>query len=371
MLSTQSYFQVKTIKVNLGERSYPIWIDNGLLRRISELLDPRTGHQWVIVTQTTVRNLYAHKLTEVLKSAGLDVSTIIIPEGEEAKTLSEVESIYKQLLELNCDRTTLLLALGGGVVGDVTGFVAATYLRGVDYLQVPTTLLAMVDSAIGGKTGVNLPQGKNLVGAFYQPIGVVVDPELLQSLPRRDVISAMGEILKYGAIRDRDFFEKLRQNMDSLLSLDDEELLLMAIVRCCEIKADVVSHDEQESDLRRILNFGHTVGHALETVAGYGILQHGEAVTYGMFAAGQISHELGFLNNQDYELLVSTIRKLPLPKLPDLNPEAVLEAIRYDKKVKAGRLHFVVLKGLGNAIVTDYVSDEQIINVIKDGDMVC
>lgn len=364
---------MKTIKVNLGKRSYPIFIDNGLLRRIPELLGPRTGHQWIIVTQATVRNLYAYKLTEVLKSAGLDVSIIIIPEGEDAKTLSEVESIYQQLLELNCDRSTLLVALGGGVVGDVTGFVAATYLRGVDYLQVPTTLLAMVDSAIGGKTGVNLPQGKNLVGAIYQPKGVVVDPELLQSLPRRDVISAMGEILKYGAIRDRDFFEKLRQNMDSLLSLEDEEFLLKTIVRCCEIKADIVSLDEQESDLRRILNFGHTVGHALETVAGYGILQHGEAVVYGMIAAGQISHELGYLNQQDHILFASTLRKLPLPKLPELSPEAVLsagsfgEAIGHDKKVKAGRLHFVLLEGLGNAIVTDEVSDEQIIHVINDG----
>ena len=365
--TSRSYFQVKTIKVNLGKRSYPIWIDHGLLRLIPELLGPRTGQQWVIVTQTTVRNLYAHKLTEVLKSVGIDVSTIVIPEGEKAKSLSEVESIYEQLLELNCDRSTLLVALGGGVVGDVTGFVAATYLRGVEYLQVPTTLLAMVDSAIGGKTGVNLPQGKNLVGAIYQPIGVVVDPDLLQSLPRRDVISAMGEILKYGAIRDRDFFEKLRQNMDSLLSLKDEEFLLKAIVRCCEIKADVVSHDEQESNLRRILNFGHTVGHALETVAGYGILQHGEAVTYGMIAAGQISHELGYLNQQDHELLISTLRKLPLPKLPDLNLKAVLETIGHDKKVKAGRLHYVVLEGLGNAIITDEVSDEQIMNVIKDG----
>ena len=349
---------MKIIEVDLHKRSYPIWINNGIINQIPDLFDFHDKRKWIIITQQSIQDLFGQKVIKRLTSAGLNVTTLVIPEGEEAKSLSQVESIYHGLLEHNCDRSSILVAFGGGVVGDVTGFVAATFMRGIEYLQVPTTLLAMVDSAIGGKTGVNLHEGKNLVGAFHQPRGVIIDPELLHFLPDREVTSAMGEILKYGAIRDRAFFERLKENILSLLSLDNSILLKEAIIRCCEIKAEVVSHDEHETDLRRILNFGHTIGHALEITTGRGDLKHGEAIAYGMIAAGQISHDLGYLVREDLDLLISTIRSLPLPKLSKVDSKILLETIKYDKKVKTGKLHFVVLKGLGNAVITDRVTDE-------------
>lgn len=349
---------MQRIDVALGDRSYPIWIGSGILKQIPKLFRFSDERKWIIITQQSIQHLLGNRLNKILDLAGLDVSIAIIPEGEEAKSLSQIEAIYHRLLDKNCDRSTVLIAFGGGVVGDVTGFVAATFMRGIDYFQVPTTLLAMVDSAIGGKTGVNLPEGKNLVGAFYQPKGVVVDTDLLFHLPEREIISAMAEIVKYGAIRDRDFLVHLNEQINSLLSLSNDTLITRAITRCCEIKADIVSQDERENNLRQILNFGHTVGHALETTLGYGILKHGEAVAYGMMAAGDISHALGYLNREDLDLLVTTIKNLPLPKLENLDTETLLEVIQHDKKVKAGKLHFVILEGLGNAMVTDQVSDK-------------
>jgi len=356
---------MKRIDVGLDDRSYPIWIGSGILGQFSDLFHSYRDRQWAIITQQSIQNLFGEKLIESLNSAGFNVIVVVIPEEEKAKSLSQVESIYHSLLEKNCDRSTILMALGGGVVGDITGFVAATYMRGIDYVQVPTTLLAMVDSAIGGKTGVNLPQGKNLIGAFHQPRSVVVDIELLQNLPDREVISAMGEMLKYGAIQDREFFMRLKENMNSLLSFENETLLIDTIGRCCEIKADVVSRDERESDLRRILNFGHTIGHALETTVGFGILKHGEAVAYGMIAASYISHDMGYLNRKERDLLESTIRNLPLPELMQIDTTTLLETIKHDKKVRAGKVHFVVLKGLGNAIVTNQISDDSLVRAME------
>lgn len=356
---------MKRIDVGLDDRSYPIWIGSGILGQFSDLFHSYRNRQWTIITQQSIQNLFGEKLIESLNSAGFNVIVVVIPEEEKAKSLSQVESIYHSLLEKNCDRSTILMALGGGVVGDITGFVAATYMRGIDYVQVPTTLLAMVDSAIGGKTGVNLPQGKNLIGAFHQPRSVVVDIELLQNLPDREVISAMGEMLKYGAIQDREFFMRLKENMNSLLSFENETLLIDTIGRCCEIKADVVSRDERESDLRRILNFGHTIGHALEKTVGFGILKHGEAVAYGMIAASYISHDMGYLNRKERDLLESTIRNLPLPELTQIDTTTLLETIKHDKKVRAGRVHFVVLKGLGNAIITNQISDDSLVRAME------
>lgn len=356
---------MKTIDVNLGKRSYPIRVEKGLLNRIPEVLSTFGERKWIIVTQKSVLAVAGTDFLKSLDSGGIDAGLITIPEGEEAKSLSQAASVYRRLLEQQCDRSTLLVALGGGVVGDVTGFVAATYLRGVDYVQIPTTLLAMVDSAIGGKTGVNLSQGKNLVGVFYQPRAVIVDPAILRFLPLREMASALAEVLKYGAIQDREFFMNLKSNMSSLLSLDNMDYLTEVIERCCKLKADIVSQDEREGDLRRILNFGHTVGHALETASSYKVLKHGEAIAYGMMAAGEISFNLGFLPQEDRELLGSTIRQLPLPELPQLEPEELLQTIRHDKKVRAGRLRFVVLGGLGDAFVTDIVSDENILEAVR------
>jgi 3-dehydroquinate synthase len=355
-----------TLQVDLRSRSYPIWVEPGLLDRLApRLADLNHGQQWVIITQPTRTHTYARRLQEHLRRAGLTVALLTIPSGEQAKRLTQVEELYSRLVELRCDRSATLLALGGGVVGDVTGFVAATYMRGIPYLQIPTTLLAMVDSAIGGKTGVNLPYGKNLVGAIYQPRAVVIDPLLLRSLPERERISGLAEVLKYGAIRDAGFFREVSHNLEALLAVEDMDLVQQVITRSCAIKAEIVARDEQERDLRRILNFGHTIGHALETDTGYGVLRHGEAVAYGMLCAGKLSHTRGWLAGEEWSLLRDTIRRLPLPELPDLDRERLLQTVRRDKKVRAGVLHFVLLEKLGSAVVVDDVTEPDLLIALE------
>ena len=356
---------METIKVNLAERGYPIWIDRQLLNQLPDLLaDNWQNKQIVVITQPLLAEQYGQKLTGALSKRGFNATLLLLPAGEEAKALVQVEDLYRQLLELNCDKDTLLLALGGGTVGDVTGFVAATFLRGISYIQVPTTLLAMVDSAIGGKTGVNLPQGKNLVGSIYQPQAVAVDPAVLATLPHWEVVSGLAEVLKYGAIRDREFWFYLSANLDALIALGQEPLL-EAIRKSCAIKAGIVVQDEHEQDLRRILNFGHTVGHALENLSGYGQLTHGEAVALGMLCAGEISHRRGLIDDDDWRSLSTTLRRLPLPDSPSIAGAKVLDVIRRDKKVRSGRLHFVLLEGLGKAVIVDDVTDEEIIQSLE------
>ncbi len=356
---------METIKVNLTKRSYPIWIDQQLLDQLPNLLaDNWQNRRVVLITQALLAEKYGQQLTAVLKRRGLKTELLLLPAGEKAKTLKQVENIYRQLVDLKCDKETLLIALGGGTVGDVTGFAAATFLRGLAYLQIPTTLLAMVDSAIGGKTGINLSQGKNLVGAIHQPIAVAIDPGCLESLPQRELISGMAEILKYGAIKDREFWSYLSANLAAILN-QHQELLLSAIRKSCAIKAGIVAEDEHERDLRRILNFGHTIGHALENLSGYGHLTHGEAVALGMLCAGQISHQRGLLDESDWQSLETTLRRLPLPELQLSNPTDLLAVINRDKKVRSGRLHFVLLKGLGTAVIVDDVTDAEIIQSLE------
>lgn len=350
-----------TIPVELGKRSYPIHIQPGLLDNIVDLLSSLDrNQQWIIITQTSLLERGGRHLEEMLRNAGMAVKTIIIPTGESAKTISEIEVIYEQLVEHQADRSAMLLALGGGVVGDVTGFVAATFMRGIDYVQIPTTLLAMVDSAIGGKTGVNLPQGKNLVGAIYQPAMVCIDPTFLNSLPDRERISGLGEILKYGAIRDAEFFNFVSNNLSTPVIGSDSKMITRAIIRSCEIKTAVVEQDEREGDLRRILNFGHTLGHALEAYTGYTYFRHGEAVALGMLAAGWISHKRKILSDNELSRLSSAVNQLPLPPVPSLDPVQLLPIIRRDKKVRSGKLHMVLLNGLGKAVIEDGITDDEI-----------
>ena len=281
---------MQTISVPLQNRSYPIWIENGLINTLPELFKPlNQGQRWVLFSQAEIFIHYGATLVNSLKNDGFSVESIIYPDGEEAKSLTALEGIYSQLIEMGCDRSSTFLALGGGVVGDITGYIAATFMRGVDYIQIPTTLLAMVDSSIGGKTGVNLPEGKNLVGAIWQPKAVVIDPELLHSLPKREVTSAFGEVIKYGAILDRELFDLISENLDDLINLKNPTLIMEVISRCAKLKADIVAEDEREGDNRRILNFGHTIGHALETHFGFDTLRHGEAIAYGMLVAGKLS----------------------------------------------------------------------------------
>jgi len=357
---------VQSISVPIQNRSYPIWIENGLLVKLPELLKPMNQNQkWVIFSQNAIISLYGNNLRESLKSAGFQVELVVLPDGEKAKSLSTLEGIFSQLMGIGCDRSSTFLALGGGVVGDAAGFIAATFMRGVDYIQIPTTLLAMVDSSIGGKTGVNLPAGKNFVGVIWQPKAVVIDPKLLESLPDREISSAMGEVIKYGAILDRDIFDLIASNLEDLLNLANPELLMEVIGRCAKLKADVVAEDEREGGKRRILNFGHTIGHALETNFGFDMLRHGEAVAYGMLAAGKLSIEDGRMKNEDFELLEEIIGKLPLPVLPEFDPNDILQIMQRDKKVRDRKIHFVLLEELGKAVIVDDVAKRSIINAME------
>jgi 3-dehydroquinate synthase len=357
---------MQTISVPLQNRSYPIWIEKGLLIKLPELLKPMNqGQKWVIFSQNEIISLYGNSLYKGLKSAGFQVELVVLPNGEKAKSLNELEGIFSQLISMGCDRSSTFLALGGGVVGDATGFIAASFMRGVDYIQIPTTLLAMVDSSIGGKTGVNLLDGKNLVGAIWQPKAVVIDIELLKSLQEREITSAMGEVLKYGAILDRNLFEVVAENLNDILNLSKPELLTEVIGRCAKLKADVVVEDECEGGKRRILNFGHTIGHALETHFGFETLRHGEAVAYGMLAAGKLSNEDGRLEIEDFELLQTTIKKLPLPKLPEFDAENILKIIQRDKKVKDRKINFVLLEAIGKTVIVDSIEKESIIKAME------
>ncbi len=353
---------MNTINVNLGDRSYPIHIEQGLLEKIPAILsDYNHGQKWVIITQDRLMELFGNQIKEKLCNNNFECIAINIPTGEPAKSLEEYQAVVSKIIAAKCDRTATILALGGGVVGDVAGFVAATFMRGIEYFQIPTTLLAMVDSSIGGKTGINTAEGKNLIGAIFQPKGVLIDPDILQTLPQDEISAGLGEVIKYGAIWDKEFLLNVSSWLDNPVSFPLEK----AIARSCQIKADVVAQDEREVGLRRILNFGHTIGHAIETHVGYGKIRHGEAVSYGMQCAGWISNQLGFLPEEEVDTLISTIHKLPLPKLPELIPKEINYYVRNDKKVINGVLHFVILEKLGKATTSDTVDDNLIAQSLK------
>jgi len=358
---------LQTISIPLQSRSYPIWIENGLINKLSELFAPlNQGQIWVIFSQEKIFNNYGATLVNNFKNAGFRIESVILSDGEESKSLSSLEEIYSQLINHHCDRSSTFIALGGGVVGDVTGFIAATFMRGVDYFQIPTTLLAMVDSSIGGKTGVNLPYGKNLVGTIWHPKAVVIDPDILISLPQREVTSALGEVIKYGAILDKELFNLISENLDNLINLKNTTLLAKVIARCAKLKAEIVAEDEREQGKRRILNFGHTVGHALETHFGFDTLRHGEAIAYGMLAAGMLSINYSGLKVDDYKLLHDAIQKLHLPLLPKFDTKVILNIMQNDKKVQSGSLHFILLEDIGSAIVQENISEQSIINILGD-----
>jgi 3-dehydroquinate synthase len=339
----------ETLHVGLGKRSYPIRIGEGILGEIgSELLAISFPKRIAVITNPLVGRLYGAIVLDALRAEGFSPVCINIPDGEEFKTLATVSTVYDELMAAGFDRGCGVLALGGGVVGDLAGFVAATFLRGIPFVQIPTTLLAQVDSSVGGKTGVNHPLGKNLIGAFYQPRLVLIDVSTLASLSPRDYQAGFAEVVKYGVIRDQAFFFELAAHVGKLC--DHEPLALVtAIKRSCQIKADIVERDEREDGLRAILNYGHTFGHAIENLAGYGEYRHGEAVAIGMVVAAQISAALGLCTLQE----VAAIRQLLLDfKLPVVSPEysaeKLLEAIGRDKKVHSGLLRMVLNRGLGD-----------------------
>lgn len=345
---------MRTLNVDLGDRSYPIYIGENLLAK-PELLTPHIlGQQVCIITNQTVAPLYLSALTNVL--ADYQVDTLVLPDGESFKTLSTVNDIFDKLLTARHNRTTTLIALGGGVVGDMTGFAAACYQRGVGFIQVPTTLLAMVDSSVGGKTGVNHSLGKNMIGAFYQPRCVLADTLLLQSLPQRELSAGIAEIIKYGLISDYPFFEWLEANLDALLR-GDREALAYAVERSCKNKADVVAQDEHEGGIRAILNFGHTFGHAIETAQGYGNWLHGEAVAAGMVMAADLSWRRGSITEQELERIKNLLTRANLPvKAPaEMTPDQFKQLMGVDKKVLDGRLRLVLLDAMGQAIITSEI----------------
>lgn len=342
---------MKTLNVELGQRSYPIHIGRGLLGDTTLLAPHLRGQRLVVVSNETVSPLHGDRLRSLL--AGHPVTWIDLPDGEQFKTLATVESILTRMLEARLDRGSTLIAFGGGVVGDITGFAAAIYQRGIDFIQVPTTLLSQVDSSVGGKTGVNHPLGKNMIGAFHQPRAVLIDIDTLRTLPVRELRAGVAEVIKYGLIEDAEFFAWLESNIDSILALAPEALI-EAIHRSCACKADVVAADERESGRRALLNLGHTFGHAIETGMGYGHWLHGEAVGTGMAMAARMSEAMGWLREDERERAERLIARAGL----QLHPPEEIDAARFrelmaiDKKVMDGRLRLVLLKAIGSAVVT-------------------
>ena len=353
------------VNVELKERSYPIHIGAGLLTN-SDCYPLQSGNKVMIVTNPTVAQHYLSTVTDSLEKIGCLVEHVLLPDGEQYKTLDSLNLIFTALLKANHGRDTTIVALGGGVIGDVAGYAAASYQRGVRFIQIPTTLLAQVDSSVGGKTAVNHELGKNMIGAFYQPTAVIVDTLTLKTLPKREVNAGLAEVIKYGAILDFPFFQWLEQHIDDLVVLD-QNALQQCIARCCQLKADIVARDETEKGDRALLNLGHTFGHAIETYLGYGNWLHGEAVSAGCMMAAALSEKLGDLTPHDVARLEKLLARANLPTVsPDgMTAQDYLPLMMRDKKVLNGKLRLVLLKALGQAYVATDVPQEQVIDAIN------
>ncbi len=355
---------IKTLTVDLGDRSYPIHIGSGLLSK-SELIQPHImGATTVTVSNVTVAPLYLDKVHQLINQ---DANTdIILPDGEEYKNLETLNEIYTQMLESRCDRKTTLLALGGGVVGDVSGFASASYQRGINFIQIPTTLLSMVDSSVGGKTGVNHALGKNMIGAFHQPQCVIIDIDTLNTLDDRQLSAGIAEIIKYGYINDIEFIHWLDENMDKLLARDSEALTY-AIYHSCNHKAKIVAADEKEAGQRALLNLGHTFGHAIETGMGYGKWLHGEAISAGMVMAAELSKEHGWVSASDVDSIRALLSKANLPIEPpkEINATQFSTLMSIDKKVQDGVLHLILMKSLGESFICSDFDKEALSRVLS------
>lgn len=355
---------IHELRVSLGERSYSIEIGSGTLSDGVRILPFIKHGKAVVVSNTTVAPLYLSSISDALKKSGVDVLEIVLPDGEEFKTWETLNVIFDALLSKHCERSTTLIALGGGVVGDMGGFAAACYQRGMPFIQVPTTLLAQVDSSVGGKTAINHPLGKNMIGAFYQPRLVLADISTLNTLPDRELRAGIAEVIKYGLIRDLPFFVWLEENIERLLARD-QAALAFAVKRSCENKADVVAADERETGERALLNLGHTFGHAIETGLGYGVWLHGEAVAAGTMIAAELSKRLGWLPGDDVSRVERLFLRAGLPvRAPELGGEKYLELMRHDKKVEGGKLRLVLLKKIGEGVLTDVANEDQIAQAI-------
>lgn len=357
---------MKTLNLDLGDRSYPIHIAPDLLGQSELIRQYIRGGSAFVVTNTTVGPLYLDKIEQALD--GLKFDSIQLPDGEEYKNLDSMNLVYTRLLEGRFDRNTTLIALGGGVVGDIAGFAAASYQRGVPFIQIPTTLLSQVDSSVGGKTGVNHPLGKNMIGAFYQPQAVIIDINSLNTLPDRELSAGISEIIKYGILGDAEFFDWLEDNVEALMARDPDALSY-AIARSCQDKADIVAADEKEQGKRALLNLGHTFGHAIETGLGYGEWLHGEAVACGMVMAARLSAEMGWITGSDVDRIRALISRasLPVDPPPTMSSEQFRELMAIDKKVLDGKLRLVLVKALGTSIVTDEFDNDALRKILEQG----
>lgn len=344
---------METVKVDLGNRSYPIYIGTDALAQLGEMLKLyKIGERFVVITNTVVDRYYGEKVLASLHAAKLTTGKIVVADGERHKNLRTLERIAGEMLQWGGDRQTVVIALGGGVIGDLAGFAAATFMRGIAFVQAPTTLLAQVDASIGGKVGINHPLGKNMLGAFHQPRLVWIDTATLQTLPPREIICGLAEIIKHALIRDPAYFTFLETNLDKLLQRE-HHVLSRAIHRSCEIKAAIVAKDERESNQRELLNFGHTVAHALEAATNYRHLRHGEAVLLGMIAEAYLSREAGLLAGDTFTHIENFLNRVPLNvRLDGINISLVEQSMAFDKKVKHGQIRMALLRGLGEAVVT-------------------
>ncbi|HEV2007413.1 MAG TPA: 3-dehydroquinate synthase [Burkholderiales bacterium] len=344
---------MQTVRVALADRSYPIHIGEHLLAHADLLTQHMPQRRAAVITDSVVAPLYLEPLAKRLTAAGVSVTPVVVPAGEQHKDWHTLNMVFDALLANRCERKTTLIALGGGVIGDLTGFAAATYLRGVPFIQVPTTLLAQVDSSVGGKTAINHPRGKNMIGAFYQPLAVVADTTTLDTLPQREVSAGLAEVIKYGLIRDSAFFAWLESNIDALVARD-AAALAYAIQRSCENKAEVVAADErEESGARAQLNLGHTFGHAIEAGLGFGVWLHGEAVAAGTVIAARVSQQLGLIRADEVARIEALLERSRLPiAAPDFGLARYLELMGLDKKVEGGKIRFVLLRGIGSAFLT-------------------
>ena len=356
---------LKTLEVGLGARAYPIRIGSGLLSRAAELLEIEAGRRVVIVSNAVVAAHHLARLKTALRDRGLRVDVVLLPDGEAHKNLATLDDLLSRLLELRVERSTTVIALGGGVIGDIAGFAAAICQRGLPFVQVPTTLLAQVDSSVGGKTGINHPLGKNMIGAFWQPRAVLIDTDCLKTLPARELSAGLAEVIKHGAIRDAQFFEWLEANVARLLA-NDADALTHAIHRSCEIKAAIVAADERETGERALLNFGHTFGHAIEASQGYGTWLHGEAVAAGMVCAARLSERVCGFEPAQTARLVDLVAAARLPTAPPkIAASRWIELMHHDKKVDRGALRFILLEALGRAVIRSDVPDHAIMGSLE------
>lgn len=352
------------LTVHTQSHDYPIVITSQC-DMAAEITPYIKGKQVMIVTNTTVEKLYLQPLVAGLE-ADFEVLSVVLPDGEQYKTQHYINKIYDALMDNHCSRDVTLVALGGGVIGDMTGFAAASFMRGVNFIQIPTTLLSQVDSSVGGKTGINHPKGKNMIGAFWQPQMVLADMHTLTTLPKRELSAGMAEVIKYALIMDTDFLAWLEDNMPALMNLD-KAALAEAVARCCQYKADIVAQDEREAGKRALLNFGHTFGHVIETHEGYGQWLHGEGVAAGMVQAAQLSALMGWISESEVQRICNLLQSAQLPiKPPAIDTQTALGLMQHDKKVKSGQIRLILLKSLGEAVVTaDF--DHSLLEAVLDG----